>query len=157
MVDRVGADARRRDIGTEPVERQDRGGEQDLVAYLRDAEGAHDRGDHGRSASSTTQLPPAASIRDRALALKAWAWTVRGLVNSPLARILTGIPFLVASRCVRSCSSVTASPASKRASRSRRLTACVWVLNGSNGIDFFMCGPRNFRMRMWIGFWPPSK
>src|SRR3954447_6299675 len=24
-------------------------------------------------------------------------------------------------------------------------------------MDFFMCGPRSLRMRMWIGIWPPSK
>ena len=38
-----------------------------------------------------------------------------------------------------------------------RLTGCVCVRNGSNGIDFFMFGPRSLRIRMWIGFWPPSK
>ena len=31
------------------------------------------------------------------------------------------------------------------------------VRNGSNGIDIFLCGPRSLRIRMWIGFWPPSK
>jgi len=36
------------------------------------------------------------------------------------------------------------------------LTACVCVRNGSKGIDFFMCGPRSLRIRMWIGIWPPS-
>ena len=45
-------------------------------------------------------------------------------------------------------SSVTEAPASKRASRSTKLTGCVWVRNGSNGIDFFMCGPRSLRIRM---------
>ena len=43
---------------------------------------------------------------------------------------------------------VTSSPFSKRASRSSRLTACVCVRNISNGIDFFMCGPRSLRIRM---------
>ena len=37
------------------------------------------------------------------------------------------------------------------------LTGWVWVRKGSNGIDFFLCGPRSLRMRMWIGIWPPSK
>src|SRR5687768_488637 len=46
---------------------------------------------------------------------------------------------------------------SKRASRSSRLTACVWVRKGSKGIDIFLFGPRSLRIRMWIGFWPPSK
>ena len=36
-------------------------------------------------------------------------------------------------------------------------TGWVCVRKGSNGIDFFMCGPRSFRMRMWIGICPPSK
>src|SRR5687768_18479513 len=44
---------------------------------------------------------------------------------------------------------------SKRASRSSRLTACVWVRKGSKGIDIFLLGPRSLRIRMWIGFWPP--
>ena len=37
------------------------------------------------------------------------------------------------------------------------MTGCVCVRNVSNGIDFFMCGPRSLRIRMWIGIWPPSK
>ena len=48
-------------------------------------------------------------------------------------------------------------PASKRSSSEDTLTGWVWVRKGSNGIDFFMCGPRSFRIRMWIGIWPPSK
>ena len=35
-------------------------------------------------------------------------------------------------------------------------TGWVCVRNISNGIDFFMCGPRSLRMRMWIGICPPS-
>ena len=74
---------------------------------------------------------------------------------SPRARILTG-----SERFARpfsfSVSGVTSAPASKRSSRSARLTGCVLVRKFSNGIDFFMCGPRSFRIRMWIGFWPPS-
>ena len=73
-----------------------------------------------------------------------------------MARTLTGISLRVARPLACSASSVTAAPASNRASRSRRLTGWVWVRNGSNGIDFFMCGPRSLRIRMWIGIWPPS-
>ena len=102
-------------------------------------------------------MPPADSICSRAAALNPWAWTVSALLRLPLARTLTGIPLRVASPLPFSASSVTASPASKRASRSWRLTAWVWVRNGSNGIDFFMCGPRSLRIRMWIGICPPSK
>src|SRR3954469_1286288 len=92
-----------------------------------------------------------------AAALNLCAWTVSGLVISPLARTFTGTPFFPHSPCVFSESSVTESPDSNRASRSRRFTGCVYVRNGSNGIDFFICGPRSLRMRMWIGIWPPSK
>jgi len=45
-------------------------------------------------------------------------------------------------------STVTSAPASKRSCKASMLTAWVCVRNGSNGIDFFMCGPRSFRMRM---------
>jgi hypothetical protein len=31
------------------------------------------------------------------------------------------------------------------------------VRNFSKGIDFFMCGPRSLRIRMWMGVCPPSK
>src|SRR3954454_6167220 len=74
---------------------------------------------------------------------------------SPRARILTGWRRL-ARPASRRDSSVTSSFALKRASRSERLTGCVWVRNFSNGIDIFLFGPRSFRIRMWIGFWPPS-
>ena len=42
------------------------------------------------------QVPPAASMRSRAAALKPWAWTVSALVSSPLASTLTGMPLRVA-------------------------------------------------------------
>ena len=102
-------------------------------------------------------MPPAPSIAVRADALKPWAWTVSGLDSSPLPSTLTGTPLRVPRPLATSASSVTSAPWSKRASRSPRFTACVWVRNGSNGIDFFMCGPRSLRIRMWIGIWPPSK
>ena len=35
-------------------------------------------------------------MRSRAAALKAWAWTVSGLVISPFASTLTGMPLRVA-------------------------------------------------------------
>src|SRR3954451_24350212 len=85
-----------------------------------------------------------------------WAWTVSGLVISPLARILTGTSLFLARPAAFSASSVTSAPLSKRASRSCTLTPCVAVRNISNGMDFFMCGPRSLRIRMWIGIWPPS-
>jgi hypothetical protein len=75
---------------------------------------------------------------------------------SPWPRIFTGIPVRVARPWTLSVCGVTESPSPKRASRSRRLTGWVLVRNGSNGIDFFMCGPRSLRIRMWIGIWPPS-
>ena len=89
------------------------------------------------------------------MALKAWALTVSFFEISPWPRILTGSRRL-ARPASRSDSGVTSSPASKRASRSERLTGCVCVRNFSNGIDIFLFGPRSLRIRMWIGFWPPS-
>src|SRR3954465_12391183 len=85
-----------------------------------------------------------------------WAWTVSGLLISPLARILTGTSAFLARPVALRASSVTSAPLSKRASRSCTFTPCVCVRNISNGIDFFMCGPRSLRIRMWIGIWPPS-
>src|SRR4051812_28538849 len=96
-------------------------------------------------------------MRSRAAALNLCAWTVSGLDSSPLARILTGMPRRLPRPLAWSASSVTSAPESKRFSRSERLTGCVCVRNGSKGIDFFMCGPRSLRIRMWIGIWPPSK
>src|SRR5436305_7342958 len=93
----------------------------------------------------------------RAAPLNACAWTVSFFDSEPLARTLTGTSLRVPRPLAFSASSVTSSPASKRRSRSWRLTAWVCVRNGSKGIDFFMCGPRSLRIRMWIGIWPPSK
>src|SRR3954453_21567480 len=105
----------------------------------------------------TWQVPPASSIAARAAAENPCACTVRGFEIEPFARTFTGTPFLPQSPWDFSETSVTESPESKRASRSERFTGWVKVRNGSNGIDFFMCGPRSLRMRMWIGIWPPSK
>src|SRR3954452_5482034 len=96
-------------------------------------------------------------MRSRAAAENLWAWTVSGLVSSPLARILTGTPLRLPRPFSASASSVTSAPFSKRFSRSERLTGWVCVRNGSNGIDIFFVGPRSLRIRMWIGIWPPSK
>src|SRR3954454_21509996 len=96
-------------------------------------------------------------MASRADAENLWAWTVSGLEISPLARILTGTSAFLARPAAFSASSVTSAPLSKRASRSCTFTPCVCVRNISNGIDFFMCGPRSLRIRMWIGIWPPSK
>ena len=96
-------------------------------------------------------------MRSRAVALKACACTVEtlgqlaageDLDRDPLARAEAG--------------------AAQRLERDLRagleaglevgmLTGWVWVRNGSNGIDCFLCGPRSLRIRMWIGIWPPSK
>src|SRR5258705_599251 len=106
----------------------------------------------------TSQAPPASSILRRAVSENACACTVSFLEISPWPSTLTGTPLRVARFFSRRASGLTSAPSSKRASRSRRLTGWVWVRpNCSNGIDFFMCGPRNLRIRMWIGFWPPSR
>src|SRR4051795_9982238 len=106
----------------------------------------------------TWQVPPAASIFSRAVAEKPWACTVSFLEISPWPSTFTGTSLRVARFFSRRASGVTSAPSSKRASRSRRLTGWVCVRPYcSNGIDFFMCGPRSLRIRMWIGFWPPSR
>src|SRR3954454_23973211 len=96
-------------------------------------------------------------MASRAAPLKACAWTVSFLDSEPLARTLTLTSLREPRPLAFSASSVTSSPASKRRSRSERLTGWVCVRNGSNGIDFFMCGPRSLRIRMWMGICPPSK
>ena len=53
------------------------------------------RGAERGTQSATTQVPPAASMAALAAPEKAWAWTVSGLVISPLARILTGMSLRV--------------------------------------------------------------
>ena len=93
----------------------------------------------------------------RADAENLWACTVNFFVSSPRPRILTGMSRFLARPVVRSSSSPIAAPSSKRASRSSRFTCCVCVRNISNGIDIFLFGPRSLRIRMWSGFWPPSK
>src|SRR6185436_2220726 len=96
-------------------------------------------------------------MASRAAPLNLCACTVSFFDSVPLARTLTGTSLRLPRPLAFSASSVTSSPASKRRSRSWRLTACVCVRNGSKGIDFFMCGPRSLRIRMWMGICPPSK
>jgi hypothetical protein len=87
-------------------------------------------------------------MRSRALALKACACTVNALLSSPLASTLIGTSLRVPRPLACISSIVTSVPASKRLSSAEMLTGCVCVRKGSKGIDFFMCGPRSFRMRM---------
>ena len=152
-------DARRGDVGAEPVEPSSIAVNRTFfrISPTRNApriveiNGAPSRRRGGLvllRLSISWQVPPAASICSRAAAAKPWAWTVNGLVSSPLASTLTGMPLRVARPLATIASSVTAAPASNRLSRSRRLTGWVCVRNGSNGIDFFMCGPRSLRIRM---------
>ena len=102
-----------------------------------------------------SMVPPAFSIFPFAVALKAWTRTVSFFVSSPRPSTFTGWRRL-ASPAARRLSGVTSAPAAKRASRSATLTGCVWVRNCSKGIDILRRGPRSFRVRMWIGFCPPS-
>src|SRR5665811_806294 len=124
MCIRDSVDAGRRDVGAEPVEQQHRRGEGKLLADVGDAECVRDRPEH--YGSRVSQVPPAASIFSLAAALKACARTVSFLETSPRARILTG-----SERFARpfsfSASGVTSAPASKRSSKSARLTGCVLV------------------------------
>ena len=122
-----------------------------------DAEGVEDRLEHlGGSSIERRQVPPAASIFSCAAALKACALDGQLLRDLAAGEDLDRVRGAWRGPASRSVSGVTSAPASKRSSRSARLTGCVWVRNCSNGIDFFMCGPRSLRIRMWIGFWPPS-
>ena len=89
------------------------------------------------------------------MALKPCADTVRFFVELAPAEDLDRHALARREAAARSASGVTSAPSSKRLEVGR-LTGWVWVRNGSNGIDFFMCGPRSLRIRMWIGFWPPS-
>ena len=88
FLDGVDVDARRRDVGAEPVERQHRRREGELLADVGDAEGVGNRPEH--YGSRVWQEPPAASIFSLAAALKACARTVSFFEISPRARILTG-------------------------------------------------------------------
>ena len=71
--------------------------------------------------------------------------------------LFTGTFLRVPRPAAFSASRSTAAPSSNLRSRSARLTGWVCVRNGSNGIDIFLFGPRSLRIRMWSGFWPPSK
>ena len=74
----------------EAVEREDRRREQDLLADLRDPETSEDRGDHPTAPqlSTTWQVPPAASMRSRAVLEKPWAWTVSAIGDLALGEDL---------------------------------------------------------------------
>jgi hypothetical protein len=73
---------------------------------------------------SAVTLPPAASIFSRALAENECAVTESFFESSPVPRILTSVFVFFSSPFSTSASTVTASPASKTRSRSRRLTGC---------------------------------
>src|SRR5579875_997590 len=99
---------------------------------------------------TTMALPPALASFSTAEALNLVAWTSRALVGVPSPRIL--IPSnswpLTRPRALSAASSTTA-PASKRASRSSRLTMAYTFLNAP--LKKPRLGTRRAR-----GIWPPS-
>ncbi len=73
-----------------------------------------------------------------------------------MPRTFTSTDTLRIRRFAFSASGVTSSPASKRASRSRRLTGWLYVRNGPIGIASAEVAPRSLGSRMSMGIWPPS-
>ena len=156
-LDGIDVDARRRDVGAEPVERQHRRRERELLPDV----GHPERVEEGARARGLPLDQDAGAARGLDLLARAGGEAVR--VDGQRLRELA-----LAEHLDRHVACAWRAPAAQRvrgdlgavveaASRSRRLTGWVWVRNFSNGIDFFMCGPRSLRIRMWIGFWPPSK
>ena len=102
----------------------------------------------GVGSRSSVSVPPADSTFSRALAEAPCTVMASFFVSSPTPRSLTSLrsdrirPFAL------SDSGVTSSPVSKRASRSRRLTGCVYVRNGPIGIASFDVLPRSLAVRM---------
>ena len=101
-------------------------------------------------------LPPAASIFSLAVFENPWADTASAFESSPTPSTLTSTDTLRISRFALSVSGVTSSPASKRSSRSRRLTGWLYVRNGPIGIASADVFPRSLGSRMSIGICPPS-
>ena len=109
------------------------------------------------SPRSQVTVPPASSIFSLAVFEKPCAETESAFESSPTPSTLTSTETLRISRFALSVSGVTSSPASKRSSRSRRLTGWLYVRNGPIGIASADVLPRSFPSRMSIGIWPPSK
>src|SRR5680860_157182 len=85
-------DARCRDVGTEPVHRYDEHRKEDLLAQVGNLESIDERSKQVHSPdlprTTTSTLPPAASIFCLAVALKACALTVTARSMSPCPRTL---------------------------------------------------------------------
>ena len=102
-------------------------------------------------------MPPEASTFSRAVAEAPCTVICSFFVSSPTPSNLTSLRSVRIRPFALSDSGVTSSPASKRASRSRRLTGCVYVRNGPIGIASADVLPRSLAVRMCSGIWPPSK
>src|SRR5207249_1669996 len=116
----LAVDARHGEVRAQAIEREEHGGERQLLANVGDGERAEDRRQHRSTtgyASSVSAVPPAASMASRAAAEKPWARTVSFFDSVPLASTLTGTPLRVARPLPASASGVTSSLASKRSSR----------------------------------------
>ena len=105
LLDRVDVDAGRRDVGAEPVERQHRGREGELLADLGDPEGVQEG---ARARELTPRAADAGAARGLDLLARgrreAVRVTVSSLVSSPWPRIFTGTPLRVARPASRSAS-----------------------------------------------------
>src|SRR2546425_577387 len=133
--ERVTVDARRRDVGADPVGDQHRRREQDAALQLGDLEDvlkALEAFDHEAAtcAPSTSTRPPFASIFARADALTACAFTVRACATSPVPRIFTR-------------------------ARSRPLMSPAWARASGSTTAFAAKPPRAPRFTMAYGLLPP--
>ena len=108
-VDRRGVDAGRRDVRAEAVDRQHQEREHDPLAQVGDVEDVEEALERAQR-DSTSQRPPAASIRALADAENLWADTVSAFLISPSPRILTGRLLRDEARRRDSASGVTAAP-----------------------------------------------
>src|SRR2546422_4201005 len=133
--ERVTVDARRRDVGADPVGDQHRRREQDAALQpgdLEDVLKALEAFDHEAvtCAPSTSTRPPFASIFARADALTAYAFTVRACATSPVPRIFTR-------------------------ARSRPLMSPAWARASGSTTAFAAKPPRAPRFTMAYGLLPP--
>ena len=151
LLDGVDVDARRGDVGTQPVQREHRRREQRASGGCRGREGVENR--------LSITAPEYAGAAGRLDLLPGGGAETVGLDRQLLGDLAPGEDLdRVGARRQPAPERLRGDLGAGVEARLEigevdRLRA---VRNCSNGIDFFICGPRSLRIRMWIGFCPPS-
>ncbi len=148
LLERRGVEARRRDVRSDPVDREQPEREEDPLPEVRDREDVAERLED-LHADRTSQRPPAASIFFFAPSVNLWAETTSAFLRSPVPSTLSPWPLPLHD------AGGLRGPPESRSRRPRTRARAARRVTVIHSLRKMFVKPR-FGIRRWSGIWPPS-